>query len=296
MKRLATFAGLSAVIASTSWAQISLTNGNLSYSQSFDSLQSANSASNWTNNSTLPGWYAGYYIAAGTVSQINVDTTPTTRQVQINGGTGSSTAAMFYSFGVEGTNSVADRAFGSLLNDTITRSSTSGGTAVGTAGTGSLRFGVRLVNDTDSVLTSFTFSYDGEQWRNGANAAVNTLVTAYGIVDAGAGLLNKAGQYTNLPSTAHFSGPVTGGTAGALDGNASANRLSSITATVTGLTWAPGQELWIRWYDDNDPGAESGLAIDNFSFTASAVPEPSSFAALAGLGALGFVSLRRRRA
>lgn len=35
--------------------------------------------------------------------------------------------------------------------------------------------------------------------------------------------------------------------------------------------------------------------FDNIQFTATAVPEPSSFAALAGVGALGFCALRRRR-
>jgi hypothetical protein len=37
------------------------------------------------------------------------------------------------------------------------------------------------------------------------------------------------------------------------------------------------------------------LAIDDINLTATAIPEPSAFAALAGLGALGLVVARRRR-
>lgn len=43
-----------------------------------------------------------------------------------------------------------------------------------------------------------------------------------------------------------------------------------------------------------DANEHRPLAFDNITFTA--IPEPSSVAALAGLGALGLVSLRRRRA
>jgi hypothetical protein len=46
-----------------------------------------------------------------------------------------------------------------------------------------------------------------------------------------------------------------------------------------------------------DSAASSGRRhnFDNIALTASAIPEPSSIAALAGLGALGFVAARRRR-
>lgn len=39
----------------------------------------------------------------------------------------------------------------------------------------------------------------------------------------------------------------------------------------------------------------SGARYDNFAITGSVVPEPSSFAAIAGALALGFVAIRRRR-
>jgi hypothetical protein len=45
-------------------------------------------------------------------------------------------------------------------------------------------------------------------------------------------------------------------------------------------------------YTNNRSGT---LRFDTFAITATAIPEPGSFAALAGLGALGFAAARRRR-
>jgi hypothetical protein len=75
-----------------------------------------------------------------------------------------------------------------------------------------------------------------------------------------------------------------------VDGNATGNR-QTITATVTGLNWQPGQDLWIRWADLNDAGNDHGLAIDDLNF--SAVPEPGALA-LAMFAAIGLYSGRRR--
>ena len=63
-----------------------------------------------------------------------------------------------------------------------------------------------------------------------------------------------------------------------LDGNLAANRVADITHTVSGINWAPGTQLWIRW---RDQFTHDGIAIDNVRFTATAVPEPSAFLLLA---------------
>jgi hypothetical protein len=88
-----------------------------------------------------------------------------------------------------------------------------------------------------------------------------------------------------------FSGVGTSGNV--VDGNV-AGRVADITATIDGIDWEPGAELWLQWSDPQlAANADDGLAIDNVRFTAS-VPEPSSFALL-GLAAAGWLAFRRRR-
>lgn len=75
-----------------------------------------------------------------------------------------------------------------------------------------------------------------------------------------------------------------------MDGNAVGSRLAK-SATITGLNWLPGQDLWIRWADLNDAGNDHGLAIDDLTFVA--IPEPASLG-VAGLAILATLASRRR--
>jgi hypothetical protein len=82
--------------------------------------------------------------------------------------------------------------------------------------------------------------------------------------------------------------------AASLDGHAAANRHVFAPVTITGLNWAPGTDLWVRWSDPQVAGADHGLAIDDFSFSATGVPEPASLGLLAAAGAPLLAGRRRR--
>ena len=91
-----------------------------------------------------------------------------------------------------------------------------------------------------------------------------------------------------------FSSPVTGGpTEVALDGNLPANQVA-VAGTVSGLDWAPGETLVLRWSITEQDGQDDGLGIDNLSFIAHPVPEPSTLA-LAAAALLGLAVAARRR-
>jgi hypothetical protein len=270
------------VMTSTGFGQIVLTGSAPTYSENFDTLTRSTTAETWTNNGAttsasdsprvvgLVGWYTGSF---GTTT-----TTP-----QIRAGTGSNTAGSFYSFGAS---AASDRALGTMPSDT--------------SASASMRLGVRFVNNTGFTITGFNFSYDGEQWRKAslASATNNQYVVAYSIFDAGTGSLQSASYSANI-SSAEFNTPIDGGdsVSAALDGNDSVNRIAGLSGSISSTAITPGQELWIRWFDSNSSGADHGIAIDNFSvnFT-TAIPEPSTFAALAGLGVIGLALCRRRRA
>jgi hypothetical protein len=96
-------------------------------------------------------------------------------------------------------------------------------------------------------------------------------------------------------SALNFLSPTTGATAAALDGNAAANRTVFSNVLLTGVTLAPGQELFLRWLDADDSGNDHGLGVDDFSVSASlAVPEPAT-AVLGGFAALALLCWRHSR-
>ena len=166
------------------------------------------------------------------------------------GGTGSGNTGGAYNFG---SISATDRCLGALASGNIPR------------------LGVLLTNNTGSTLTTFTITFTGEQWRNGGSNNVNTLAFAYKI---GATNIDDAVGYV-ANTAGNFSSVKTSATASALDGNLAANR-GNVSVTVTGITWADGTVLGLRWDDANDTGSDDGLGIDDWAFSATAgTPLPS---------------------
>lgn len=253
MMRLTVFAvALAIFIVAPASAQIPYIGGT-TLTENFNTLASPPPALNpWTNNVTLPGWYAA--DGGGAVTQYHANN-------------GSSASGNLYSYGADGD---PDRALGSAASNA----------------TGAIYFGVALQNAHPTwVLTSFTASYFMEQWRDASEDDWFTFfeyrMNATGIDDPGAWTPVPAGDLWSILSD----------NSGALNGNV-VN--APITVTVNGLNWLPGDTLWLRWRDPNDPGSDHGLAIDDFSF--SAVPEPTTMALVGlGMGAAGLVTRRLRR-
>jgi hypothetical protein len=173
---------------------------------------SSGTSNPWVDDSTINGWYSNR---------------PT-----YDAGTGSSNTGALYSFGSIAS---ADRALG----------------AVASGSTLTIYQGVRLVNDTANPISALDINYFGEQWRNGGSTS--TTLTSQQRIDfsyqIGATSLTT-GTWTNFDQL-DFTGPIAIATAGPLDGNAPANR-TNLSASLTNLALAPGQEIWLRWEDPND--------------------------------------------
>jgi len=212
-------------------AQVSLSAGNLTYTQNFNGL-----ATSGTTNADLP---AGFLLQeSGGGGRDN-------EQYAADAGTGNTGDT--YSYGSTGN---ADRALGGLASGTLQSV-----------------FGVVFSNNTGTSITSLNITYTGEQWRVGGGsppAGPQRLTFAY-VVGTSPTLSSTATPVEALD----FISPISGVAAGALDGNLAANR-TTLTQTITFATPVEaGQQILLRWTDANDTGNDHGLAIDDLTVTAS---------------------------
>ena len=252
------------MLISPAKAELIYVSANSVYSQNFDSLPSLGTGLAWTNDTTLAGWYS--------------------TSTQFSASSGSSSNRTLYSFGTDGN---ADRALGIVSQGASTDP----------------QFSLAVRNETGATLDTISVGFDGEQWRRSTTniAAPQTLEFGYRTATT-LGAINSA-TYTDVTSLG-FTSPGFSLPGGPLDGNDSANRSSNISGTVSGLDWKPGEYLWLRWQNEsNGSGSRHGLALDNFSFSASAapgnitaVPEPSSVVLLLfTAGGLALLSRKRKK-
>ena len=164
--------------------------------------------------------------------------------------------------------------------------------------------GTSLVNNSGVTLTSFTVSYAHEIWAvqgtSTQNATEDRMAFAYGFSGGAA----TAGNYLTNPSLIALAdldavSPASNMVLGAVsgdnpnrqrDGNSAGFRTMK-TATVSGISWEPGQSLYLRWSDSDSSGFDATQGIDDFAF--SAVPEPSVWVSL--MVGTAAVLLPRRR-
>jgi uncharacterized protein len=200
------------------------------YTQAFDTL-----AITGTANTALP---TGWFLAESGTSARNNDAYAAS--------TGTDNAGDVYSFGASGS---TERAFGTLLSGTLTPT-----------------IGAQFTNNTGNAITDVQISYVGEQWRLVASGRGPDRLDFQASTDATS---LTTGTWANVDAL-DLSSPVTVGTVGALDGNASSNR-TSLSATFA-LAVPPGATFWIRWQDFNVSNADDGLAVDDFSLTPVTTP------------------------
>ncbi len=134
--------------------------------------------------------------------------------------------------------------------------------SLGTAATGGDRNIVaRIQNNTANSISSFEFRYTGEVWRNYTNFQFG--ITNFVSFDQGGSWIDT-GYFWLQPFAA------VPGTVGPINGDDSANRVVNVGGVVTPPSPVPPNGvIYIRWYDNNEGGTDGGLAVDDFSFTAT---------------------------
>jgi hypothetical protein len=222
-----------ALISTQGMAQVLLEQPSGSYSQNFNTLSSSGTTNAWTDNSTIQGWY---WQNTGLVKTYSTD----------NGGLNGGGR---YSYGSTGS---SDRALGSLGS--------------GNANAGHFAYGVQLKNTSGGTIPVIKISYTGEQWRNSA-ATANIISFWYkksttSIDDLTPNVNTDWTPFNSLD----FVTPITGGTAGAIDGNDINNRVIFNQVELGGVNLQDGEYLMLKWSDPDHGGSDHGTSIDDFVF------------------------------
>lgn len=285
MKTLGYLVTLLAAGLAAGQAQINYTGG--TYSENFDGLPN-------TGNTTLAGTgTVGVQAAVPGVSgwqAARVGGTATTA-ININADIGTGTGGRFYSYGAA---SSSERALGSVGSGT-----TWGG------------FGASLLNASSDTYDSITISFYHEIWsRQGTTQAApaawdDILAFAYGFSSTpgitaanyitSAAMTPLAALNATSPSSIEWNSVTDGSTPPRnVDGNSATYR-QLVTATISGLNWAPGDTFFMRWQDSDTGGFDSGHGIDDLALTTTVIPEPSSGLLLGAAFLVGLAGRRFRR-
>ena len=221
--------------------QISYTGTTLS--ENFDTLPAATQTAAFSatigTQVAIPGlttWAATKFAGTGTTGP------------NLTADAGSSFNGHLYSYGAA---SSMERALGALAS-----------------GSNAMAFGTEIVNNTGGTITSVTINFTSEFWRS-STLVQNRLVFAYGFsggVITSSNFLTQAGM--TAVSALDVVGPAPVSSNGALDGNNAANQ-AAVSFTINGLSVPAGSSIYVRWSDTNETGSDAGLAIDNFSFSAT---------------------------
>jgi len=118
---------------------------------------------------------------------------------------------------------------------------------------------ISFTNNSGSTITSLTMSWDYEQWRYGGSNTSGWDCTGTGQLSANSTLNGK--DFSGANSTA---GAISGGLTTAIS-----------SFTLSGLSIANGQSFGITWVTTNLAGADNGVAIDNFTISASGTVSPT---------------------
>ncbi len=231
--RLAALLALAALAtAGSAGAQcVSLTTLGAASSQNFDTLATTGT----TNNLTLTGWFL---TETGGGARDNE---------QYGGDNGGSNTGDTYSYGATGN---AERALGGLQSGTLIPV-----------------VGACFTNNTGSTVSLLSIAYTGEQWRIGNTAAARDDRMDFQYSTDATSL--TTGAWTDV-NALDFVNPIkTAAVAGALNGNAAANR-TAISNSISPLWIVNGATVWIRWNDLNPSGSDDGLSVDDFSLTPTA--------------------------
>ena len=137
-----------------------------------------------------------------------------------------------------------------------------------TTTTGYTAIGAKFINNTGVTLNYVNVQVTGEVWRQ---SNIPKTLECYYLIDPTATAPMSTESTGFLPAL-NVTFPTVAGDAGgaAVDGTAANNQITLAVTNEPILSWPPGEALWLVWEMADATGKAQGLAIDNFSFSATA--------------------------
>ena len=160
--------------------------------------------------------------------------------------TGSGTGGGKYSYGNSGSGATFDGSIGFLPSSSR-----------------AIYADISFTNSSGVTLSQLDISYVGEQWRTASGGRINGWSVSYSI---------NGGSFTDLNDLTYL-GVNTGSTGAGLV------NVQNLSTTVSDLSIANGDVFTIRFFGDNGTGGGSrqGVAIDDFSLTATGGPSSGNY-------------------
>ena len=139
-----------------------------------------------------------------------------------------------------------------------------------TSSTGATAFGAKFINQTTTTLKYINLQVTGEVWRQ---SNLSKILQCYYFIDLTGAATFPAGPTALLPNlNVRFPTVATAVGGEAVDGTAPANQTNLTVIGGAIADWPPGAALWLVWQMADFAGKAQGLAIDNFSLSASERP------------------------
>ena len=135
---------------------------------------------------------------------------------------------------------------------------------------GTVAFGVGIINKTGSTLNRINLGFTGELWRN--NPIQQQLAVGLLIDPNGGNALFPTNEISNGALTyvdaLKVAFPTSTDTQ-VNDGTQPANQVSSAVSGFAIPDWAPGSTLWLVWQSSTSAGGAQNVAVDNVRFSAA---------------------------
>lgn len=259
------FVAFMATVLTTGGLKAAISIDNLStYTQDFNSLPTGDSGSalNWTNNSTIPGWYQDYSGITRNEYSFQVVPHATIPGLVASGGVSVNTSARFANLGHEES---TDRSVGMYRTSSVHGA-----------------VGALFQNNTGQEMAGFEVGYTGEQWRRGGSDETS-LYFEYAVLatDQGFDVASDPENWTRVDAL-QFNSIKNDGGGMDLDGKYYQAVIEPVTIRTT---VEDGEYLAIRWYQDRtkSDGTSSSvyhmLAVNDVSFTPMVEVHISTFGA-----------------